>query len=457
MTLEQRTKKRISFLARAKLLVRSGCQVSHEEWTKNHVDVGSSNSSGLEVQGRECTCQKHLGKTMVIHFSHIIDTSENVHVNVKDLLDISAQCLCKRVWKPSHIWFQSKCINFVWQSNDGVLLPVFWTLEEKYPYVMSDDLRKVASEIETIAGISETQAEILQRDLERKDKEMKTDLNRQEKKLNADNIKLKAEIEEEQKDMALRKAVLFGQLQRKSETEVQVEIQETRVKSLEKRIKGLEGVVVALSHSPAFISGLKLHTLDLEELSGLWDNLAKTQVDIRQESAKTQYEKTQLESKLNDVKQQEKAVRNEIGNARSRRNHLSSTKRKGQEISDALARVRMMLLGSRNDPGFVAMMGNFDQVVSELRDKTTKRKSQTIRNAAKASRNSQNDVTPQIQKLIDDLEGLKLKGLDLVKEIEQLNKRLVVDIKWVDECIKCCDTIKAKVDELVKRLEQAGQ
>jgi len=259
---------------------------------------------------------------------------------------------------------------------------------QKSMLLLSNDLRKIASEIETIVGISKTQGRKLQRTLERKEKQMKIKLDRREKKLGSDGRMIRAEIEVEQEDLALPKAVLFGQLQRKRETQVQVEIQEARLNSLQKRIKGIEDVDIALSHSPAFISCLKLHALDLGVLSDLWDNLAKTQVDIRQESAKTQHEKTQLESKLNDVKHQEIAVREEIGNATSRRNHLSSTKQKGQEISDALARVRMMLVRSKFEPGFVAMMGNFDQVVSELKNKSTKRKSQIDREEVKFNRES---------------------------------------------------------------------
>jgi len=135
MSPEQETTKQESFLARSKLLIQKGSVVSEAEWIETHVDVGRMNYSGLEVQARQCTCQNHLRKTMAIHFSHIMDTSENTDVNVKDLLDISAQCLCQRVWKPSFIWVRSKRINLIWRFNDGVLLSVFWTPKIDAPFI----------------------------------------------------------------------------------------------------------------------------------------------------------------------------------------------------------------------------------------------------------------------------------------------------------------------------------
>ena len=444
-------------LARAKSLLRNGWMVPETEWVEKYVDVGSSNYSGINVEARQCTCQNHLGKTMVIHFSQIMDTSENVDVNVKDLLDISAQCLCERVWKPSEIYFRSKCINIVWQFHDGVPLSVFWTPKEDAPYINSNDLRLHASEIKTIAGISEAQADNLQRALKQNDNKNKIDLDRRVKKLNSDAIKIRTEIKMEQDNLALRKAVLFGQIQRKKETQVEVVTQNARINSLQKRITSLHDVVHALGQSPVISDSSSIHTLDLGLLSGLWDNLAEAKGDIYQESARSQEEKKQLQSKLEDVEEQEIAIREEIEKGNNQLELFLSTKRKGQQISETLSKLGMLLRRSKFEPSFLTMVANFEQVVSEFKDKNAKRKSQMIRESANFLGNPQNDVTPQIQILVEDLEVMRLEGLDLVMGLEQLKTQLVAGIACVDDCIERCDVIKANVDELLNKLEEAGR
>lgn len=66
-------------------------------------------------------------------------------------------------------------------------------------------------------------------------------------------------------------------------------------------------------------------------------------------------------------------------------------------------------------------------------------------------------MAPVIQNLVEDLEDMRLKGLDLIKELELLKEQLVAGITCVDDCTKRCDIIKASIDVFLNKLEKVGQ